>query len=74
MWSGRVALLGARVPLGLYILVSSIDSVQQLAAKPPAVQGSGLAGAKFELQSQTARPQASFFVDWSRVQLDLERP
>ena len=41
--------------------------VQHLAAKPPAVQGSGLAGAKFELQSQAARRSRPFFVDWSRA-------
>ena len=34
---------------------------------PPAVQGSGLAGAKFELQSQAARRSRPFFVDWSRA-------
>ena len=46
---------------------SDARRVQHLAAKPPAVQGLGLAGAKFELQSQAARRSRPFFVDWSRA-------
>ena len=52
---------------GQQLHASDARRVQHLAAKPPAVQGSGLAGAKFELQSQAARRSRPFFVDWSRA-------